>query len=196
MSIKILHRSQFTTTSWAGGTTTELMIYPEGSNYKALNFDFRLSIATVNVEKSVFTSLPGISRTLMVLDGNLELTHEGHHTSKLTKFKSDNFQGDWITTSFGRATDFNLMTTPGTQGTLKGVQLAPKACLRLKLQKNTIIVCYVLYGALQMEEKGAGSVEGGSLLWMEDLDSNNQMPIIRALTNTEVVIANINLTTQ
>ncbi|MBL6445643.1 HutD family protein [Fulvivirga sp. 29W222] len=131
MSIKVLNQSQFTTTSWAGGTTTELLIYPEDSTYKALNFDFRLSIATVNTEKSVFTPLPSVCRTLMVLDGNLELIHEGHHSTKLGKFEFDSFLGDWTTTSLGKAKNFNLMTTQGSEGKLARMKLSPGECIKV-----------------------------------------------------------------
>lgn len=191
MNIQVLDPSEFTTTSWAGGTTTELLIYPQGSSYKALDFDFRLSIATVNLEKSVFTSLPGISRTLMVLDGSLELAHEGHHATRLQKFESDNFLGDWTTTSFGRATDFNLMTSQGTQGTLTGLYLAADTHLELqKPARCTSIICYVLTGALEI--KGTTSpVEAGALLWLCNFEINDKIPATKALNNTEVVVVHI-----
>ncbi|GAA0893659.1 hypothetical protein GCM10009122_33380 [Fulvivirga kasyanovii] len=191
MNIQVSGPSEFTTTSWAGGTTTELMIYPQASSYKALDFDFRLSIATVNLEKSVFTSLPGIFRTLMVLDGSLKLVHEGHHTAQLKKFESDHFMGNWITTSFGQATDFNLMTTQGTQGTVTGLRLAPETYVELQEPANSkIIICYVLRGALEVE--GAPStVEAGALLSLSNFEINDKMPAIKALNDTEVVVVHI-----
>lgn len=45
----------------------------------------------------------------MVLQGELYLSHEGHHSTALKEFQQDSFRGDWKTTSRGRVTDFNLM---------------------------------------------------------------------------------------
>ena len=73
MSMKIYPASTQKTAKWSGGLTTELFIYPEGSAYSERNFDFRLSTATVEIETSVFTPLPHVQRTLMVLE--LSLIH-------------------------------------------------------------------------------------------------------------------------
>ncbi|EAY25518.1 HutD/Ves family protein [Microscilla marina] len=120
MSTTILTAESFHETQWAGGTTTEFFIYPRTAVYNQLNFSFRLSAATVQAETSEFTSLPDVSRTLMVLDGTMTLTHEGQHTSQLNKFDTDVFEGGWKTTSTGQCTDFNLMTMGDAQGTLEG----------------------------------------------------------------------------
>jgi len=121
MEITHLHARNFKPHKWSGGTTTELFIFPEGANYKDLNFDFRLSTATVEVDASVFTPLTGVSRTLMVLNGEMSLNHNGHHSSKLGKFDVDQFKGDWLTASKGECTDFNLMTMGQTKGGQEGI---------------------------------------------------------------------------
>ena len=59
MDYQIIKAESFTTSPWNGGSTTELFIYPMTSKYTSRNFHFRLSTATVNVEESTFTSLPG-----------------------------------------------------------------------------------------------------------------------------------------
>lgn len=123
-TINITRKNQLTTTSWSGGTTTQLAIWPEGSSYADRNFTWRVSTAWVDADTSEFTRLPGISRKLMVLDGTLLLRHEGHHEVKLEPFGRDSFMGDWHTVSHGRATDFNLMTTCG-EGTLEALHCAP-----------------------------------------------------------------------
>ena len=110
MAYKIISSDSYIVSDWTGGTTTELFIYPSTGNFRSGDFQVRCSIATVNVDESIFTSLKGVSRTLMVLKGNIELHHEGHHTSKLKPFEQDSFDGGWKTTSYGKVTDFNLMT--------------------------------------------------------------------------------------
>ena len=38
----------------------------------------------------------------MIIDGELELEHEGHHNTKLSRFDKDRFSGDWTTRSYGK----------------------------------------------------------------------------------------------
>ncbi|MEP5612048.1 MAG: HutD family protein [Cyclobacteriaceae bacterium] len=117
----ILISSTFRPTKWSGGLTTELFIFPSTAIYKKLDFDFRLSTATVEIETTVFTPLEAVSRTLMVLEGKMKLDHEDHHSSELTKHQVDRFEGDWKTTSFGQCTDFNLMTKGQAKGDQVGI---------------------------------------------------------------------------
>jgi uncharacterized protein len=109
--------------AWSGGTTTELFIFPASAEYPLRNFRFRLSTATVETESSEFTMLSGISRQLMVLSGATVLHHEGHPSSYLGRFDTATFEGDWKTSSVGRCTDFNLMTSGNTSGTLAALMV-------------------------------------------------------------------------
>lgn len=121
--MEIIRQQQHITASWSGGLTTELYIYPKDSSYKDKDFKFRLSTATVEVESSVFTPLPGISRTLMVLEGEMSLFHEGHHSCHLEPLQKDKFQGGWKTSSKGKCVDFNLMCMNGASGDLSAMTL-------------------------------------------------------------------------
>ena len=116
---EMIKKDQQKTSKWSGGTTNEIYIYPVNSLYGHGNFKWRLSSAKVEVERSTFTSLPGISRLLMVVKGDLLLKHEGHHNAKLSAFEQDSFSGEWITTSLGKVTDFNLMLSEGYKGSLE-----------------------------------------------------------------------------
>jgi len=75
MKTKIITKDTFKTSLWSGGTTTELYIYPENSIYKNKDFWFRLSSATVELEKSTFTPLEGIKRYIAPINGSLKLFH-------------------------------------------------------------------------------------------------------------------------
>lgn len=119
----ILTSDDYVTTAWSGGKTTELFIYPAVASFKAQDYTIRLSTATVEVDSSTFTSLPGVDRTLMVLDGELTLTHKNEHAVTLKKFDADHFKGDWETTSEGQGVDFNLMLRNGFEGEISVVQL-------------------------------------------------------------------------
>ncbi len=117
--MKKLNPTHYKTTQWSGGKTTELYIFPEGSDFKSRDFQYRLSIATIQVSSSDFTPLPNINRTLLLLEGELKLIHENHHESFLMPFSQDSFLGDWNTHSIGIAKDFNLMTNNATKGAIQ-----------------------------------------------------------------------------
>lgn len=121
MDITLFKPEDFVKSQWSGGTTTELFIFPATATYALRDFSFRLSSAKIEAEISEFTSLPGISRKLMILNGEIKIQHENHHSKLLKKFDHDAFEGDWKTTSHGRCTDFNLMTTGDTSGELNAL---------------------------------------------------------------------------
>lgn len=121
-SIEIKH-GDYAVSEWSGGTTTQLWIWPEGADYASRNFTWRVSSASVEAEESEFTHLPGIERCLMILDGEVTLHHEGRYEKTLGRFEQDNFSGGWHTTSHGRATDFNLMTSLG-EGRVQVIEVA------------------------------------------------------------------------
>lgn len=138
--MKIIPFENLVTTEWAGGTTTQLFIFPENAKYKELNFDFRISTATIEIEHSVFTKLPGVKRTLMVLDGTLELVHKDQHSTILEKYEKDHFDGDWETQSGGIAEDFNLMVlNPNLTGYLRHLQIGKKKSIQLTTEKHGFI---------------------------------------------------------
>lgn len=116
--LESLLRRDHRTTAWSGGTTTELAIYPVTADYKQRNYLWRLSTATVDAETSVFSALPGVARTLLLLEGQMSLRHEGHHEAQLRPFDQDTFEGGWTTHSQGQGRDFNVMCTAGVEGHL------------------------------------------------------------------------------
>jgi uncharacterized protein len=126
MIIEHIKASDFIVNNWTGGTTTQLAIYPKDADYKLQNFLFRISTATVEVEESTFTKLPGISRKLMILDGEIKIEHQNQHSKILKKFEQDCFEGNWNTKSYGKAIDFNLMTTGTTKGEIESLIIKNK----------------------------------------------------------------------
>jgi environmental stress-induced protein Ves len=106
---KIHHFQDAVTSTWSGGKTTELFIYPENSLFSERNFDFRISSATIDVENSDFTSLPAHNRLLAILEGKLEIIHEGKYSKVLQQFEIDEFHGSWKTSSIGKVRDFNVI---------------------------------------------------------------------------------------
>lgn len=136
MDFKIINKEAYSVSNWSGGKTTELYIYPETSKYKDRNFTFRISAATVDALESTFTSLPGFKRELMVLEGKTTLEHEGRYEVTLEPYKKDNFMGAWVTKSYGRASDFNLMTSEACSGSIEKVDLEPKTSIIFQSQEE------------------------------------------------------------
>ena len=119
--VELIRKAEQSTSTWTGGTTTQLAIYPKTADYKMRDFKWRLSSAEVELQESTFTSLPGIYRHIMIIEGEMKLIHEGHHTVSLKPFMKDSFSGGWSTRSIGCARDFNLMLNQGCKGELEAI---------------------------------------------------------------------------
>jgi len=186
--ITILPSTNFFPKTWSGGTTTELFIYPSAAKYAERNFDFRLSTATVEVEKSIFTPLIGVSRTLMVLDGGMSLDHEDHHNAKLGKMGVDQFEGDWNTSSVGKCTDFNLMTTSKTSGLLEGIALEKDQVTNHTISKGSDwFFVYSYSGKANIDIDGdKHTISKGDLLIINGLTSETIQ--IHSIDSSELVL--------
>ena len=153
---------------WSGGITTELFISPLKSSYAERNFDFRISTATVEAEETVFTSLPTIKRTLMVLDGKMTLEHENQHQSNLGKFDIDRFDGEWKTKSIGKCSDFNLMTRGNTDGDMVGKFIEKGEFIEQTSAKETKLFIYGIAGKMTVHVNEIEYfIEKGDLLTFE-----------------------------
>lgn len=126
-SVETISRAAQSASVWSGGMTTQLAIYPKASDYKERDFKWRLSSALVEAEESTFTSLPGIYRHIMIIEGEMTLIHEGHREVLLKPFLQDSFSGGWNTRSIGRARDFNLMLGKGSKGELEAIFIKGEA---------------------------------------------------------------------
>ncbi|PCH70858.1 MAG: hypothetical protein COC06_03355 [Bacteroidales bacterium] len=154
MNFEIRKAEDFNTINWAGGTSTQLFIYPPTSDYQRRDFNFRLSTATVEIEESDFTSLLGVSRKLMILDGAIEIFHENRYCKKLGKFDTDRFEGDWKTSSIGKCIDFNLMTRGNTSGEISALSIEKNQIVNQPLEKETdFLILYVFSGDITINMK-------------------------------------------
>ena len=104
-----LTSSDYQTTAWSGGKTTQLAIAPEGAVYAERDFLWRISSATVELEESDFTPLSDYNRLIATLQGEIDLSHDGASRLHLRPFEVHRFDGGVATHSRGRCTDFNLM---------------------------------------------------------------------------------------
>jgi hypothetical protein len=173
MKIKKLTSKNFSTSNWSGGTTSQLYISPENSLFADRKFDFRISSAVVELEESDFTPMPGFSRILMVLEGELEIHHEGHYSKVLKPFEIDEFSGDWKTSSKGRVVDFNLIMGDGICGSMKYISLGNSDEIIDdnfwgKLQFARTFGYYLISGKIQMNlNQEVYELEKGEMILIE-----------------------------
>jgi environmental stress-induced protein Ves len=115
MQYRLYKKNELNKSTWAGGTTTQLYIFPEDADYKAKTFEFRISTATVELEESDFTQLEGVDRQIMTLSGNIKLMHDSKNPIDLAPLQIHRFSGGVNTKSIGKCIDFNLMTIGTTE---------------------------------------------------------------------------------
>lgn len=113
MNWKPLNKADYVTTSWSGGTTTQLAIAPEGAVYAGRDFLWRLSSATVELDHSDFTPLPDYDRFLSVLEGEIQLKIDARQPFPLVPGEVVAFDGGAPVESWGKCVDFNLMVRKG-----------------------------------------------------------------------------------
>ena len=193
MKYSIIASENFQPVRWSGGTTTELFIYPPTADYKERNFQFRLSTATVETEKSDFTRLSGISRKLRVLEGEVTLIHDDHDSRQLNKFDADEFEGDCETSSIGKCIDFNLMTTGETKGEITGIVVENEKHFDCNIKENCDwVFIYIFSGKISIDLKDdiITKVKGDLLILNKPTTGNLE---IKGLEDCELVFSEVTL---
>lgn len=110
MNIEIIDQQNYLTTSWSGGSTTQLYILPTGLSVKD-DFDLRISSATVCSGESEFSDFSGYKRFLTILQGGMFIKHADCPEQYLTQLQPLFFDG--ATPTYSRAeqgvVDFNII---------------------------------------------------------------------------------------
>lgn len=182
---KIIRKKENKTAVWAGGTTTQLFIFPPEAEYTKFNFLFRISYATVEVEESTFTFMPGVTRHLMIIEGKLEIDHTNRYKKSLEKYDSDIFSGEWPTTAKGKVKDFNLMTKENAKGNIKSVILNEN----MKIQTRDIdhFAIYLVSGKIKIN--GNEILNSGDFMITSGFTGGEIT--ISALEKTEMIVSEI-----
>lgn len=186
MEFNIYPANNRSSIKWAGGTSTEIFIYPSDGSFVDRNFIFRISTATVEAEESTFTFFEGVTRHLMILKGELELIHEGRYTKFLKAYDQDTFSGEWSTKSRGKVTDFNLMLKGNATGVLKHITIpfGKKHCFN---RTHDFDFLYIAEGQLSFEN--IGIARSGDLVEIE----KKQLYTGIAEENCEVIEIGVNI---
>lgn len=157
MNYKHLRASDYVTSTWSGGTTTQLGIAPAGTVYADRDFLWRVSSATVDLEVSDFTALPDYDRLIATVEGSIDVTHNGGAVIGLSPYQVHSFDGGWQTRSVGRCRDFNLMTR---KGQCFGQMIAVTAPGTVRVDDaagayaNTDAILYCGHGTVQVALEG------------------------------------------
>ncbi len=186
-------KEQQETGRWTGGTTTQLFIFPNESEYKKLSFLFRISSARVEQQKSVFTTLKGIGRHLMILDGQMHITHRHHHQKSMQPFETDFFMGDWETTAEGCVTDFNLMLAPGVTGKIDHLQIKNNCAHTIDAADWDFVAIYAWKGSIESDNQDINLHPSDFIIF--DLRENRSSIRLRAASDeTTLICSFINIT--
>lgn len=151
--MKIMHLtpSDYPVSQWAGGSTTQIAIMPPEAHYAARQFLWRVSTAVAVTEESDYTALPDYDRLLTTLSGSIWLQHDHHAPILLHPGQIHAFSGAAHTHTWGRCTDFNLMTRRGhCDGRLEYLHTAQNAALALSAapSDDAVLYCYSGSGKL------------------------------------------------
>lgn len=121
MDIEIIRGNDLPLSTWSGGISRQYWIFPRNSSYQEKNFLFRLSTASSTKEEETgYTSLPGITRHLIILEGSIIISHEKKDPKIMTPYQEiDIFDGGWKTSAKGICRDFNLMIHQSGTGNLQ-----------------------------------------------------------------------------
>lgn len=163
MAWKLLTKADYVTTSWSGGTTTQLAIAPEGAVYADRDFLWRLSSATVELPHSDFTPLPDYDRFLSVLEGEIQLKIDARAPFPLVPGELVAFDGGAPVESWGKCVDFNLMVRKGrARGTVD--VLSGGREMSWQAEAGDLAV-YCAAGTVRLPEPGLEAGAGQLLLY-------------------------------
>lgn len=190
-------KTNYSTSAWSGGATTEIRIMPEGSRYADREFLWRLSSATVEVEESTFTALPDYDRLIMMLEGEMELCHNNGPWIHLAEFVPHAFDGGDDTLSKGKVVDFNLMLRKGKcRGAVVPMvfsadvmeMASEKLVPDLKSCRDCMIYCHCGPLSVKMEDGREVELNAGESLQMSG-DLTNAEWNFRSENSARAVIA-------
>ena len=136
MNIRILDPLSRSITSWSGGKTTELYLYPADGSYTERRFQFRISSASVDLPESRFTRLDGVTRYLTPLSEGFYLKRNGQW-SFLARGDVLCFSGEDDILCRGSGRDLNLMLK-GARGEM---QVLPAGDHALTLHAFLFLYC-------------------------------------------------------
>ncbi|MDO5028922.1 MAG: HutD family protein [Bacillota bacterium] len=185
MKDKLINKEDFSVSEWSGGTTTQLIIEPEGADFKNRDFDFRISSATFTSTASTFSDFSGYQRYILPLKGQLSVDHKDLYQRSLQPYEVEYFSGSWHTDSTNSldCVDYNFIVKDGKFANLQ--VFAQEASY---IPKRSGSLCFFSLEDFTIEindGKNSKNIPGNSMYVIREEDSiykidikNNQMPVI------------------
>jgi environmental stress-induced protein Ves len=139
-----------------GGTTTEIVVHPEGGGLAGERFQYRVSIADV-ARDGPFSRFEGYDRHIMLLAGaGMTLAGGAQGEIELALFAPRSFSGDWDVHGSLRAgpvRDFNLIVDRASASSSLESRVVdvPE---RLAFDRGTVGIVHVIAGALANAAEG------------------------------------------
>lgn len=153
MKISTIKEETYKISTWSGGKTKELYIYPKESSYAKRDFIFRISSATIDEEESKFTTLEGINRFITTLNNEIMLKHSGVEKIYLKPYEVYKFSGSISTESKGRAEDFNLMVKEGILSQMESIEIGQNFIEESLNTRKTIIYSPISCLKIQIKDE-------------------------------------------
>lgn len=166
--MKIIRGDQVPLSTWSGGTSKQYYIFPEKASYQEKNFLFRLSTASsTSDQESTYTSLPEITRHLIMLEGKIQISHSNENPKTMTPYHEiDVFDGGQKTSAQGICRDFNLMINQRGTGNLQ--VLRGSQTILLNTFKSQVKYHWLAFYAA--DQKVQISLSTGEELWLSPDD--------------------------
>lgn len=159
MKCRVIRETEYVTTQWAGGKTSQIVISPADAVFAERTFDWRISRATVEAQESNFTRMPGFKRFLYLINGDTKLHYHG--TVKNLKPESVIcFDGGLKIRSVGQGTDLNLIMNENTEGYIEQKKAAPGEDIEIEnLYGADYCLIYMLRGQIRVSGQTVHELE-------------------------------------
>jgi environmental stress-induced protein Ves len=165
------------------GYTDELALWPEGARFDRLDFDWRISKASVT-EDGPFSSFEGFDRILVVTRGEgLVLAHgDAAPRARLRKLDPHRFSGDWPTEAklvAGAVHDFNVVfRASSVHADVQALKLGTRRA-RESLPAGHAFL-HALDGAIVARvggEEEPYELDAGESLWVRELARDEELEL-------------------
>ena len=129
----------------------------------------------------------------MILDGEIFINHENHHSKIMKKFDIDEFDGGWKTSSVGKCKDFNLITSKKADGKLSYEIIEKNQSLNIDIETdNNWLLIFIKSGNITLTlQRQTFNVLQNNLLILNNLTSNKIK--VFANDNSELIFAYVKL---
>ena len=193
-NLRILKGEDFISSSSSIGETSQMLIFPEGSTYKDLDFKWRISSSILALDETDFSKLEGVNRYVTTLNGNLKLTHDYDTFVEIKPFEIYRYEGGIDTHTYGKVKIFNLMLANNARGELNSINIDDDVDLSIANYSTEIQVCafYIYNEIVRFVIEDEEIILNPNELMTFEIEPNNLVSIdISASNNTKLLYAKL-----